>query len=259
MRRLALLLAGLLDAATVTPSLASGPRLQRELLVFSYDGPGPALLSVDGYVEAKGRPGYFADVTGGVHDGHLVPYFADVLELGEPAGPPHVYGAAGSHDLCAAPAITCTTTPGSSRLRFTVGSIMGRSEATIHARYFLALEGTSLHAETVGIGWKVQRRTAGISRVAGGGTGAHALGSYVEAMPSASLPGGRRGSIAIAVPPCDELGAGTVTLTGAAQPDQRTCPTSAFADAAARATSWTLSGPAAGASEYRTRLLVIDL
>ena len=258
MRSLVLLLAGALAAAGVTPALG-GPPLQTEVLFLSYDGPGPAALVVDGYVEAKGRPGYFATASANAVDGRVSPYASELVELGEPSGPVHTYGAAGSHDLCAEPAITCTTTLGSDRLRFTIGSTMGRSDAPMHARVYVALVGTSLHVETARIGWRVRTRTSGVTRTSGDGTGAQALGGTVEALPAATLPGGRRGSIAIAVPPCDEQGIGAVTLTGGADPSPHGCPTSTFADAAAKATTWSLAGPAAGASEYRTRLLVIDL
>lgn len=258
MRRLVLLLAGALAASGITPALA-GPRLQTEVLVLSYDGPGPAALVVDGYVEARGRPGYFATASANVFDGRVSPFSSGLVELGEPSGPVRTYGATGSHDLCADPAISCTTTPGSDRLRFTIGSTMGRSEAPMHARIYVALVGTSLHVDTARIGWRVRTRTAGVARTSGDGTGMQLLGGTVEALPAATLPGGRKGSIAIAVPPCDEQGVGDVTLSGGADPTPHSCPTSTFADAAAKATTWSLSGTAAGASEYRTRLLVIDL
>src|SRR3954452_13101605 len=120
MRRLALLLAGLLVGAAVTPSLAAAPKGQRQLVQFSYDGRGPAMLSVEGWTEASGRPGYFATVSAEDFEGNgtMQPFFPDLIELGEGAAPPHVYGAAGDHDVCASPVLTCTTTPGSGKLRF---------------------------------------------------------------------------------------------------------------------------------------------
>src|SRR4051812_32057212 len=192
MRRLALLLAGLLVLAAAAPSIATPQKLQRQLIEFSYDGRGPALLSVEGWTEAGGRPGYFATVSAEDFEGNgtMQPFFPDLIELGEGAAPPHVYGAAGDHDVCASPVLTCTTTAGSGKLRFSLGYSVGKSDRPNHIRFYLAMEGTSVHADAISIGWKWHKRTSGVTRAMGGGTGARAFGASVEALPAATLPGG---------------------------------------------------------------------
>lgn len=259
MRRLVALAVGLAVVAAAAPSVAAGPRVERRLMVFSYDGRGPAILLVQGEVEAKGVPGYFATVSASEHDGELDPYFPDVLELGEPSEPPRTYGALGARDLCASPVVSCTRKPGSSSLGFSISYSIGRGDEVSHTRLYLAMEGTRIETSSISRGWRMHSRSGGLARSTAGGTGARAFGASVEAQPEARLPGGRRGSIGIGVPPCDELGLGIVSLTGGRRPVTDTCPAYPLSAAAKGATQWVLSGTAAGLSSSRTRLLVIDL
>jgi hypothetical protein len=258
-RRLVVLLAGLALLATGAPSLAAQPRLQRQLLVFTYDGTGPGLLSVSGTVEANGRPGYLASVAAEALDGHLDPFFPDVYELGDGGAPAHTYGAAGTHDVCASPLVTCTADPGSTSLQFSIGFSVGESPRPVHLRMLIAVEGTKVKTASAKIGWKGTKRTGGFSRVTGGGTGFRAGGFAAEALPDASLRGGRKGSVAIAVPPCDQLGAGLLTLAGGRKDAVAACPTGPFTAAADGPARWSLTGDAAGVSSYLTRLIVVDL
>jgi hypothetical protein len=253
----ALICCALLAAAA--PSFGSTPRLERQLLVFSYDGKGPALLSVEGSVEAIGRPGYLASVAADGEGSDLTPFFPDLVELGEDGAPLQTYGAVGAHDLCLSPVVTCDSRAGSSSLQFGISFSVGKSSSPVHIRMVVALEGTRVRASHVEIGWKARKRLGGFSRVTTGGTGVRTVGTSLEALPTATLPGGRGGSIAVAVPPCDQVGAGIVTLTGAKAASTTACPTGPFAAAAVGVTRWSMAGTAAGMSTYRTRLLVFDL
>jgi hypothetical protein len=97
----------------------------------------------------------------------------------------------------------------------------------------------------------------------------HVGASGVERFESASLPGGRHGSLAVGLPPCSIAasglvfrGVGTVTLDGGVRPESFTCPTSDVLPAsyAARATTWRLHGNVTGESTgMDTRLFVVDL
>jgi hypothetical protein len=91
------------------------------------------------------------------------------------------------------------------------------------------------------------------------GEGATAFGLAAGTTLSASAPSGRHGSIAVAAPPCDQLGAGVAVLTGPGVTDPQPCPTDAFADVTTKPGTWTMTGPAAGLSGRSTRLLVLDL
>lgn len=259
MRRLLVSLLSLATVAVAAPSQAAAPRLQRQLMVFTYDGLGPALLSVEGSVEAIGRPGYFATVIADEFDGQLDPFFPDVIDLGGNGSPARTYGAVGAHDLCVSPVVTCTPSSTTGSLGFGVSFSVGRSTRPQHLRLLLALEGTKVSASHVELGWKAHVRHSGFTRSTAGGTGVRAFGAAVEAMPDASLRGGRSGSIAVAVPPCEDVGAGVVRLTGGRTTETAICPSYPVAAAAAGPTTWTTSGPAAGITTYRTRLIVIDL
>lgn len=89
----------------------------------------------------------------------------------------------------------------------------------------------------------------------------------------ATLKGGRRGSVAIAAPPCAGTAVGTTSglgsakLTGGVAPVETSCPEDVMrpSQVARKATTWTFSGSVAGltadqVSEPGTvRLLVVDL
>lgn len=125
--------------------------------------------------------------------------------------------------------------------------------------------------------WRV-RKVSRAARVVWSSDGDQAAGAWtpylgIEAFTGATLPGGKRGSVAIGVPPCSgspvavSSGAGSVTLAGGVKPVQASCPQDVMrpSQLARKATTWTLTGPVAGTtadqvSEPGTvRLIVIDL
>lgn len=100
-------------------------------------------------------------------------------------------------------------------------------------------------------------------------TGANFAGEHAERFTHASIPGGRRGSIAVATPPCRPLhrlgylreGHGKAALTGGTAPARFDCQkniTDAIA-VADRATTWSLDGDVVGTATGTTRIAVIDL
>lgn len=117
----------------------------------------------------------------------------------------------------------------------------------------------------VSVGWAASRWTGSVRVVdnadaasvttTGGGVAAFAG--------EATAPGGGRGSVAIAHPPCHLFGiaapgAGAVALTGGAAPVVAACPDALAppASAASGATTWKLTGAAAGVSDVPARLVV---
>lgn len=93
----------------------------------------------------------------------------------------------------------------------------------------------------------------------------HSVGGDV--FEETQAPGGRYGSLAVATPPCTNLGVGgigSVTLRGGTTTPTMTCPTAASSPVltsfAPRSTSWNFSGIAAGANYYtKNRLFIVDL
>lgn len=97
------------------------------------------------------------------------------------------------------------------------------------------------------------------------------LARSVSAFSSASAPGGSRGSMAEAVPPCSNAdvapareGVGSITLAGGVDTPQESCPGIAFGQAigswSPKATTWQVTGDVVGVSTlYNARLLVVDL
>lgn len=93
-----------------------------------------------------------------------------------------------------------------------------------------------------------------------------------EVFTRATLQGGRRGSVAIGVPPCAggqgfSTGVGSATLSGGVAPVDTVCPRDVLrpSQVATKATTWSLTGTAVGLTAYvvsepgTVRLLVIDL
>lgn len=123
-------------------------------------------------------------------------------------------------------------------------------------------------------GWRL-RRTSLVARFTTSddartvATGANVGGQFVERFTHASASGGRRGSIAVATPPCRPLhrfgyfreGYGTATLTGGRRVATFDCQKnlSDLTAAAAGATTWRFDGPVAGLATGTTRITVVDL
>lgn len=141
-------------------------------------------------------------------------------------------------------------------------------------RLYLAVSGVSAEVWLVDSpGWRLKRTSLRVryatSDTSGDAVGGQVAGEHVERFQRASIPGGRRGSIAVGTPPCRPLhrvgyfreGYGTATLSGGAKPVPFDCQR-AIGDATAaadRATTWTLEGDVTGVATGTTRLTVIDL
>lgn len=142
-------------------------------------------------------------------------------------------------------------------------------------RIYLVLSGLSQDVSLEkSPGWRL-RRTRLTARFATSdspgtvATGARMAGEVVERFTHASIAGGRRGSIAIATPPCRPLhrvgylreGYGTATLSGGTRQATFDCQKnlSDLTAAADRATTWSFDGPVVGTATGTTRITVIDL
>ena len=252
----------LLVLGAALPSEAAAPPLQRVHRSWSFDGTGTGVLVVQGQVRYGAAGGVFAQVAGdstAAGRPAQTVYFPQVQDLG--GSPAATYGALGDRDLCADPVTTCRVTPDGELTFVSVFLVVGDDETRSHVRFHLYLEGTRVRVDDTLVRW---RRTpvGGARRVleadadgAGLQTGGRSVGAHL----SATASGGRRGSIAVAAPPCGTAGAGAALLRGPGVTQPRSCPTGPFAAVTRRAGGWTLTGPAAGVTEGRTRLLVLDL
>lgn len=257
-----LALAGAL--AAVLPAQAA-PAPQQVTRAYAFDGAGTGVLVVRGTVEAP-RGGWFALVAGDATGAGKAPdavYFPQVVDLDPSA--PHTYGRSGRRDVCVDPVTTCTVSADGASLSFlSVFVVAGDEETESHVRYWVAAEGARVRVRETLLGWR-RTTVGGVRRVGDdradgvGVTGMNDPRRSAGVLLRATANGGRRGSIAVAVPPCDVAGAGPAVLTGPGVTEPQACPTSAFAAVTRRAGPWTLTGPSAGVSATGTRLLVLDL
>lgn len=146
----------------------------------------------------------------------------------------------------------------------------GGDDAFTHV--FVTLVGKTVTWRLTAKGWALHPMPLSFRYLDGGETSpayAHAETKGVEVYQDGSLPGGRRGSLAVGIPPCSMAttglvarGAGSVTLDGGVEPESFTCPTSRVfpASFALGPTTWRLHGFVAGESTgVDTRLFVVDL
>lgn len=141
-------------------------------------------------------------------------------------------------------------------------------------RLFATAEGSEIDFDFQGKGWKLSQVDWDFRYVDGrdaDATGASLLGSGAEVFFEASAPGGRHGSVAMALPPCSgaasgvlRRGAGQVVLEGGEEEESSTCPppdsVPQIASWATAKTTWRLAGTMAGDTTLNhTRLFVIDL
>lgn len=137
---------------------------------------------------------------------------------------------------------------------------------------FVTLVGKDVKYEFRGKGWTLVKTRLAFRYLDGSETSplyVHAAERGVEAYSDGTLPGGRNGSLAVAIPPCSisssgvaPRGAGTVTLDGGVRSESFTCPTSRILPSsyATRATTWRLHGNVVGdTTGMDTRLFVVDL
>lgn len=138
--------------------------------------------------------------------------------------------------------------------------------------FFVVASGRRVAYTFRGTGWKLYRATLRYRYVDGAQNApasAHAGAVGAEVFTESRAPGGRSGSLAVAIPPCSvamsglaSRGAGQVTLDGGVRPARFTCPAdrSFVGSYATAATTWRLHGTAAGESTGQdTRLFVLDL
>lgn len=141
-------------------------------------------------------------------------------------------------------------------------------------RIYLAVSAVTVEVSLVDSpGWRLTRAPLRVryatSDTGGTATGTSFFGEHVERFGTATLAGGRHGSLAVATPPCRPLhrrwiqreGHGTATLTGGTKTQSFDCHKDLrdLTAAADRATTWTFQGDVVGTAMGTTRLTVIDL
>ena len=260
MRRLLALIAGAVVIAAALPAAGAEVPQQRVLSTYTFRGSGEVLLYVKGTVVAKGAPAVIAIVytdddprTGRPR----MPMWSDIYEFG--GGDTHGYGSTAGGLTCRAPLQCVSSTDGESlgfsvmldlevpeRLAFTVSIVTQGASVRIQDR--VLERGRATHRRG---GYRLvtaeQADADGVARP----------GQRVEVFRGAAAAGGRRGSVAVALPPC-EPGVGSLQLEGGRAPVDISCPTAEVTAFADRATTWRLDGLAAGTTGRGTRLLVID-
>ena len=256
---LALMISAVLLGAVLPAATAAAPAQQRQVHTYRFTGSGPSILYVKGTLLAKGAPALLSVVYTDDDPRTGRPRSAMVTDVYEFGGDgTSVYGADG--DLgCVAP-LRCTVDSDGPEIGF---SIFYDLDAPVPVAF-------SVHVVTQGARiritdrvlerWRASHRTGGYTQVTAADATADGVvtsGTRAEVLRGATARGGRRGSIAIAVPPCD-VGVGQLRLDGGRAPVEIGCPTRAVAAFADRATTWRLSGLAAGTASTATRLLVID-
>ena len=254
---------GLAAIALVGPGAANAERtrIQHVERVYSFDGTGTGVLVLSGSVETRGGEGFFAVVTGDAPGRGKPPstvFFPTLIDVDMKGA--HTYGAVGHHDLCPDPSTVCRDL-GGGEMHFTSTFIVsGQGPRPAHVRYAIALRGAKVTLTEELIRWerRALRKVTRVTDDASTGGGVSAFGASAGTFVSTAAPAGRRGSIAIAAPPCEYAGAGAAILTGPGTSKPAVCPTDEFAAVTKSAGEWKLSGPAAGLSGRRTRLLVLD-
>ena len=250
----AMTLVALLPAASAAP-----PPQQRQVHTYRFTGAGPSILYVKGTLLAQGAPALLSVIytdddprTGRPRSAMLT----DVYEFG--ADGTSVYGA--NDDLgCVAP-LRCTVDASGGEIAF---SIFYDLDAPVPVAFTVRVVTQAARVritDRVLERWRATHRSGGYTQVTAADATADGVatsGTSAEVLREASARGGRRGSIAVAVPPCD-VGVGRMRLDGGRAPVEIGCPTRAVTAFADRATTWRLSGLAAGTASAGTRLLVID-
>lgn len=253
-----LAIAGVATSAAIPAAAGGSAPLQTAWARYDFHSVHSGFLRVTGSVEAA--PGaFFASVTEfQPHSTNPQAPFADVLDL-DTLGQLGTYGAVGNRDLCPGPAV-CVAEDGG--LAFSVDfDVNGDGRHLADISNYLVVRGAHvvIHDRLLAH-WTATHRTGGVTRKTTAdvtGAGAVAFGETVGANAGVSAAGPAGGSIAIAVPGCEEGGAGVLTLTGGLTGETTLCPTDSIAAIAKRATTWNVSGAVAGWSELATRLVVL--
>ena len=277
MKRRALLLAAAAVAAILTgPAAASAPAEQRQTLVLvrTTDGPASYNLVVDSALSDASPRGFNGTISGRVEKGRLV----RAASLGATAfyWDHGVTARANGQTLrvCDAAGGCIVNRTLAYQVQSTARDAGGPD---VDNRLYVVIEGPAT-IRFKGDGWKLVRTPltyryveAAKAQASGVFTGLHSAQTFE----SATLPGGRRGSVAAGAPPCSfstpgvgpstvPRGAGTITLTGGPKPESLTCPENVgrpfVTSVAQKETSWLLEGPVVGDSTgVNVPLFVLDV
>ncbi|MDX6199183.1 MAG: hypothetical protein QOJ79_2334 [Actinomycetota bacterium] len=257
-------LVGLTVIATAAPAVAQAApsRTVTVQRMYSFDGVGDAVLLVSGTIDpGKGR-GLFATVTGEADKTGGVPrdvFFPQVIDLDTRGA--HTYGAIGDRDLCKDPQTVCGQLADGTFGFGTSFTVTGDDTHQWHVRFAIVARGAKVTIKEKMIGWR-GHDLRGIHQLTDDdaqGAGVAAVGATAGATLTASAPAGAKGSVAIAAPQCDVVGAGAVVLSGPSGTTPGLCPTDAFGASADHGGTWDVTGPVAGVASRSTRLLVLDL
>lgn len=248
--------AALATSVAIPAVAARSTRMQVLWARYDFRGAGNGQLVLEGTARI-GVGSYIADAdvmtySGGMStSGHVF----DVTNIEDS----RTYGALGNRDLCAGP-LTCSWQGG--KFGFGMDSqVFGDGHHFLHIRVYIAIAGEDVHLHDKLLdGWTAHHRSGGVTRVtdeSAGGGGVQAGGQTLGVNTGATAAGPDGGSVAIAVPGCDDVGAGVLTLTGGATSTTALCPSDAIVGISNRPTTWVASGAVAGASENTTRLVVL--
>jgi hypothetical protein len=264
----AAVLAGVLSApAAAAPA---PPNARTLILERTTSGPASFSLIVDAQLSDDAREGFIGTVSARVEAGRVV----DAVSLGAHAfyWDYGVRADTGEQvvEVCQ-PTGGCIVNRTLAYQGWTQSSDDGGDD--VHNRLYVVIEGPGTIRFT-GDGWTLHHRPMTYRWVGSAdaeGSGVLTGSTGVHRFESASLRGGPRGSIATGAPPCSRSGsglvargAGTATLTGGAEPQSVTCPTSAarpyLTALAAGGTDWSLTGPVIGDNtQANVPLFVLDL
>lgn len=272
------------STSVAAPTPAPPPAVVKEVVAVTRTAPaGQAVVALAGTVKADRRPGFFAVVDRYKNGSQL----ESIIDFGTLFGPAK-YGHGSSEPLCDAP-FFCELSRDGSTLKFTLtiadDADDNGSRWLGRTRYFV-LEGTSIKITHAEVGFAVKRKApltfARVTAEAADADGAGYNGINAEVFKAAALPGGPRGSFAVAQLPCDVQGFGSMTFsaTGDLLPSVITCTGTTYQVYAGGAgsgtyvgnggnpglytrqtaakTSWQLSGAITGVTTTATRLFVLD-
>lgn len=251
--------AGLVAPAVAVPALAAGTaHVQTAWARYDFRSAHAGFLEVTGRVDA-GPGAFFATTTVfQPHSSQPQAPFSFVLDL-DSSDQMGTYGAAGNRDLCPG-APTCVIENGG--LVFSASFDVtgdGRHVQDI-STYIVARGAHVVIRDRLVDRWSASHRAGGVMRrtvADADGAGVVAAGQTVGANLGVSAPGPTGGSIAIAVPGCDQAEAGALMLSGGLTGETALCPTTNVAAVAKKATTWKAAGAVGGWSQNTTRLVVL--
>ena len=255
----ALVVASMLSATLAwVPVSAHASTIESVLAKFSFDGAGSAVLDVEGAVTTSTRSVLVmtdVDRSNPASSTVLTPQVLDLRQTQDL----ETYGIPGRRSICAPP-MQCNES--ADRVTFQLKYKIDGGSHRSHIDVYLAVRGLNISMHNVKIvGWRERvMKGAGVLTTRNGdegsGTGVNADGSYASVMSGGTAGGQAHGSVGLAVPPCDSVGVGSVTLAGGQQPQTATCPSGVLGAVATHSTMWKLTGPPVGVADNKIRLAV---